>query len=212
MQKIPSKKVPRWSSSFKPKDKRAREKFQKNCARCCKSMVGTKRDLTGREFCSFECYTTPLGERWENFVQRTESCWFWIGTKNEAGYGVIRDGAKMVLAHRVALRLKLGVEDFDGFACHTCDTPACVRPEHLYIGSHEDNMIDLSVANTTQSSKTTWDQRKEMARRFLQGESADHLALEFNVSTKTVRRWAESLGLEGKMPERKAGLRFSEEE
>jgi hypothetical protein len=210
MKRIKEKKLPRWSAAFKPKDKRKRTKFIKTCARCGKEMVGTKLGLTGREFCSFDCFTSPLGERWENLITKTETCWLWAGAKNEAGYGVIRDGEKLALAHRVALRLKLGVEDFEGFACHTCDTPACVRPEHLYIGTHEDNMLDLSIANTTAASKTTWDQRKEMARRFLTGEPAEVVAADYDVSPRTVRRWADYLGLEGKIPERRPGLTFSD--
>ena len=208
MQRIKEKKLPRWSAAFKPKDKRKRAKFIKQCSRCKKEMIGTKLGLSGREFCSFDCFTSPLGERWHALVDRTGDCWLWKGAKNEAGYGVIRDGEKLALAHRVSLRLKLGVEDFEGFACHTCDNPSCVRPEHLYIGTHEDNMRDLSVANSSAASKTSWEERKEMARRYLLGEDAEALATEFNVSPRTVRRWADVLGLEGKIPERGVGLRF----
>ncbi len=211
MKKITEKKPPRWASTFKPKDKRTKTKFAKNCARCNKEMIGTKNSLTSKEYCSFECYQSPLGERWENLVTKDNGCWLWKGAKNEMGYGVIRDGEKLLLAHRVALRLKLG-SDFDGFACHTCDNPSCVKPEHLYIGTHEDNMRDLSAANTSASSKTSWADRKEMAKRYLLGEDTEKIAADYGVSAKTVRRWAENLGFEGDAPKRGEGLKFSDPE
>jgi hypothetical protein len=174
-------------------------------------MIGTKNSLTSKEYCSFECYQSPLGERWENLVEKGDGCWLWKGAKNEAGYGIIRDNDKLLLAHRVALRLKLG-SDFEGFACHTCDNPPCVRPEHLYIGTHDDNMRDLAAANTSSASKTSWDDRKAMARRYLTGEDIDKVAADYGVSPKTVRRWADTLGMDGDAPKRGEGLRFSDPE
>lgn len=212
MKRIKETRPPPWSASFKPRDKREKPKYRKKCARCGSVMVGTKKELSSAVYCSAECVPAPLGERWENLVEKTDGCWLWSGTTNDDGYGLIREGEKMVLAHRVALRLKLGVDDFEGLACHTCDNRRCVNPDHLYIGTHEDNMRDMSVANTGSGSKTSWEERSAMAVLYHQSDDAGSVAEAFGVSTKTVRHWARVMGPQGVIPDRRTSASSSEEE
>lgn len=69
-------------------------------------------------------------------------CWEWIGRKDSRGYGITKVRNRAVKAHRVAL---FGRDDLGNplFACHRCDNPVCVRPDHLFAGAAVDNVRDM---------------------------------------------------------------------
>ena len=69
-------------------------------------------------------------------------CWLWVGTKNTHGYGQMGLNGKIIGAHRAAVLLS-GTEIPKGlWVLHRCDTPACVRPSHLFLGTRQDNTDD----------------------------------------------------------------------
>lgn len=85
------------------------------------------------------------------------ACVLWEGQIAKVGYGVryipgprckIQGGkgrkGKQVYAHRAAMADIYGWDAIEGkVVMHTCDEPTCVNPEHLRIGTHEDNRLDM---------------------------------------------------------------------
>lgn len=68
-------------------------------------------------------------------------CWLW--TANTRGrYGRMWDGEGYSSAHKISYRLYRGEVPERVCVCHTCDTPTCVNPEHLFLGTVQDNMTD----------------------------------------------------------------------
>ena len=95
-------------------------------------------------------YTGPssLVDRFWVKVKKTDSCWLWRGATNSRGYGRInRDGRyqSFVAAHRIAWELTYGPIPPGMGVCHRCDVPLCVRPDHLFLGTHADNMRDMAA-------------------------------------------------------------------
>ena len=84
-------------------------------------------------------------QRFWQKVAKTEGCWLWTSPwKKESGYGLfmVSRERKAVLAHRFAWELTHGSIPEGMHVLHHCDVRACVNPEHLYVGTHQDNMRD----------------------------------------------------------------------
>lgn len=84
----------------------------------------------------------PAVERFWRHVQKGEDCWNWTGSI-KAGYGQFKVNRAPIRAHRFSWELHFGAIVPDLLVCHHCDNPRCVRPDHLFLGSHLNNTQDM---------------------------------------------------------------------
>ncbi len=94
-------------------------------------------------------HATAVAELSEVFwskVAKGEGCWTWTAcryTQGYGGFGIKYEGKwYLALAHRVAYLLTHETLPPSAAVCHSCDNPACVRPDHLWLGTRKDNAQD----------------------------------------------------------------------
>lgn len=89
-----------------------------------------------------ECDTPEPALFWSKVNRCGDGCWEWLASVScRGGYGQIRRRGKTLKAHRLAFYFGTGRWP-SGLVCHKCDNPRCCNPEHLYEGTHGDNMRD----------------------------------------------------------------------
>lgn len=89
-----------------------------------------------------------LRERFEARVEPepNSGCWLWTAATEAFGYGVIGRGGRgqgNALAHRASWELHRGPIPEGTCVLHRCDNPPCVNPDHLFLGTREDNNKDM---------------------------------------------------------------------
>lgn len=91
--------------------------------------------------------TPPLADRLESAIIREPNtgCWLWVKAVSIGGYGQIGVNRKVEVAHRVSYRLYVGPIPSGALVLHKCDTPACINPGHLFLGTHKINYDDMTA-------------------------------------------------------------------
>ena len=130
-------------------------------------------------------------------------CWLWKAGANDKGYGNFKIGRSTLKAHRVSFEIHVHKLPAGQCALHSCDTPRCVNPAHLFAGTQADNMADMTnkgrrVPNFNMdlpvmpgvenpSHKLSEDDVLEIRRRYAAGGVSQRaLAGEFGVCQRTV--------------------------
>lgn len=89
-----------------------------------------------------------------NKTERNENnCWIWKGAMHKQGYGYLRFKMKNQLVHRICWIIFKGDIPEDMKVCHRCDTPQCCNPDHLFIGTQKDNMLDRKLKGKYEKNK-----------------------------------------------------------
>lgn len=156
---------------------------------------------------AFEMATATVSpiERFFKHVQKSddpEGCWLWVGATDNRGYGQLHVDGRPVKAHRFSYQHHKGAIPHGLQVCHACDTPACVNPAHLWLGTAKDNMRDCGSKGRAHyqrypehvrrgekhhRAKLTEAQAREIKRRFTAGGYTHRqLAEEYGVTTNTV--------------------------
>lgn len=133
-----------------------------------------------------------IEERFWSKVKKTETCWLWKASFRPTGYGQFLLYGKVVAPHRVAWLLAFGPIPAHLQVCHTCDVRACCRPDHLFLGTREENMQDAKRKGRTAKGERnghallTVKQVRQIRAAFNLGASQSHLAEQFGVTRSNI--------------------------
>lgn len=130
-------------------------------------------------------------------VEKTETCWRWTGQLNPDGYGVFQEWRKdrpqprySVRAHRRAWELTNGPIPPSLCVLHRCDNPACINPDHLWLGTPKDNAVDMATKGRARPSGKslilTPEPVIEIRRQRAAGLSLSKIALYHSVDKSTI--------------------------
>jgi hypothetical protein len=117
-------------------------------------------------------------------------CWEWKAYKLPRGYGLFRMSTqRRILAHRAIWELKKGKIPEGLCICHKCDNPGCVNPDHLFIGTHKDNSVDMK-----NKGRNPWGEKSHLSKlRLAQVEEIrkapgthEKIALDYGVDRATI--------------------------
>lgn len=171
----------------------------KACAHCGELFARDKRNTWAHweraKFCSRSCNALawsvtaekrrlPIEEAFARWVRKTDACWPWTGAQDKDGYGVFSHEKNQYRAPAFALKLDGRPVPNGMMACHTCDNPICVRPDHLYPGTPKQNVADMMErGRANHAKKLTAEQAIQI--RNMAGDHGE-IAAAFGVSRSNV--------------------------
>jgi hypothetical protein len=170
------------------------------------SVEGCERKHAAKGYCAVhylrnekygDPHIRPL-TRWETIESRIMpvpecGCWLWTGHSNV--YGLIQENNKNVAAHRLIYEALVEPIPEGMLALHKCDTPLCVNPRHIFLGTQKDNVQDMFnkgrdnrlYGEKHHAAKLTNDEVVEIYKKKKGGAKTKDLAKEYNISQNQIR-------------------------
>jgi hypothetical protein len=140
--------------------------------------------------------TTPHDQFWARLdtTSSPTGCWLWTGAKDPCGYGNLKRDGRYSKAHRVAYELANGPIPKGVRVLHRCDNPPCCNPDHLFLGSQRDNIVDrntkgrgnYAVGTGHYLTRLTEDDVREIRRLHAEGTKQSVLAARYNLGRTTL--------------------------
>lgn len=140
-------------------------------------------------------------------------CWLWSGARGGT-YGFIKHLGRNLPVHRYSYEAHKGPIPAGMMVCHRCDTPVCVNPSHLFVGSARDNALDMQAKGRKATrpgrlnhfAKIGEGEAAEIACRLRAGETQAQIAFAMDVTKITVsqiacgKSWRHVTGFERRAP------------
>ena len=132
---------------------------------------------------------------WNKIIKYASGCWHWNGCIVR-GYGQIRWQGKLIYVHRLSWIIHNGSIPVGMMVCHKCDTPICVNPDHLFLGTAKDNGADKAnkhraarlLGEQNPYAKLTAFQAIQAKAGHANGESCTSIARRFHVDRTTISK------------------------
>lgn len=200
---VPKKKASQRFCSRACKGLAQRTRVARPCRQCGAPVpvdsIRTNAPQRGK-YCSPACSDAgrrkPLADRFWSKVRKADVCWRWSGQTDSDGYGRLRVSKRPVrrlLAHRVSWTLAFGPIPDGLYVLHRCDTPPCVRPDHLFLGTDADNHRDAvskgrqARGERSGSAKLTAEHVQAIRARYAAGDGTmASLAREYGVGSPSI--------------------------
>lgn len=139
----------------------------------------------------------PAETRFWQRVLKSDGCWEWQGGVAVHGYGRIHSNGSQIRVHRYSYELNVGPIPDGLYVLHRCDNRRCVRPDHLFLGTHLDNLADMYAKGRQRYRPLRGEDHNQAKlnegavldiRRRYEGETNQSLAEEFGVSIDMIWR------------------------